>query len=230
MRPLAASPRRRYNRAPFSGNPWSRHVTVSLWTSLASIIGVWLITVISPGPNFFATAHAAATQSRRHGLALSLGIAVGTTIWASASLLGLGLLFQAAAWLYQGVKLVGGAYLVYLGIRMMLASARAPDAPAAGRGPVTAAGAFRRGMIIDLSNPKAAVFFTSLFAVAVPVHAPLWFQALVVLSVVTIAGGWYALIACLVNVPVVGRARRAVATVAGAAFVVLGARIATDRG
>ena len=81
----------------------------SLWTSFATIAGVWLITVISPGPNFVATSHAAVTHSRRAGVLVAAGIALGTTVWSTASLLGLGLLFQTAAWLYQVVKLAGAA-------------------------------------------------------------------------------------------------------------------------
>ena len=212
-------------------------MTLALWTSLVTILGVWLVTVVSPGPNFLATAYTATAQSRRLGLLVCLGIAVGTTIWATASLLGLGLLFRSTAWLYQVVKLAGGLYLIYLGARLLISAGwrgRGPAVAVAPRLPaLSPARAFRRGLIVDLGNPKAAVFFTSLFAVTVPPDAPLWFQALIVVAVVAMAGGWYALVACLVSLrPVAAafeRAKRAVACVTGAAFVALGARLAADR-
>ncbi len=208
-------------------------MTLPLWTSLTTIFAVWLVVAMAPGPNFFATIYTATTQSRRLGLYVSAGIAVGTTIWATASLAGLGILFQTTAWLYQAVKLAGGLYLVYLGIRTILSARHARAASPARLGALSPLQAFRRGLVVDLSNPKAAIFFTSVFAVAVPPQAPLWFQALVVATVVMIAAGWYALVACLVNLPPVAaalrRAHKAMSYVTGLVFVALGARLATDR-
>lgn len=207
-------------------------MTLSLWTSLTTIISVWIITVLSPGPNFFATAHIATTQSRERGLILSLGIAVGTAIWATASLIGLGLLFETAAWLYQIVKLAGGGYLVYMGVRTILSARRSPTAPEMAVRTVSAKTAFWRGIVVDLSNPKAAIFFTSLFALAVPAGAPVWFQGMVVAIVTIVAGGWYALVACAVSfrpvARVLERTRTLVAYVTGGVFIAIGARIATD--
>lgn len=208
-------------------------MTLPLWTSLTTIFAVWLVVAMAPGPNFFATIYTATTQSRRLGLYVSAGIAVGTTIWATASLAGLGILFQTTAWLYQAVKLAGGLYLVYLGIRTILSARHARADSPARLGALSPLQAFRRGLVVDLSNPKAAIFFTSVFAVAVPPQAPLWFQALVVATVVMIAAGWYALVACLVNLPPVAaalrRAHKAMSYATGLVFVALGARLATDR-
>ena len=204
-----------------------------LQASFATIAGVWLITVVSPGPNFFATAHTAVAVSRRDGLLVAAGVALGTLLWATVSLLGLGVLFQTAGWLYQGVKLVGAAYLLFVGLRMILGAWRntaSGPGPAAARRSACGGRAFRFGLLTDLSNPKAAAFFTSLFAVAVPPTAPLWFDVLIVATVVVIAGGWYALAACLVSLEQVARvyrrSQRAITAVTGAVFVALGARLA----
>ena len=101
-----------------------------LWTSFLTIAGVWTITVISPGPNFMATAHTAAAASRRDGLLVAAGVAVGTLLWATVSLLGLGVLFQTAGGLYQAVKFAGAAYLIAVGLRMMIGAWRNQPAPA----------------------------------------------------------------------------------------------------
>lgn len=205
-------------------------MTLSLWASLATIISAWTITVLSPGPNFFATVHIATTQSRQLGLILSLGIAAGTAIWAIMSLVGLGLLFETAAWLYHIVKLAGGGYLVYLGVRMVLSTRHSPVAPEMAVGTVSAKAAFWRGIVVDLSNPKAAIFFTSLFSLAVPTSAPVWFQAMVVGIVMVIAGGWYALVACTVNfrpvAKVLQQIRIPLAYVTGGGIIAIGALIA----
>ncbi|MEO1017023.1 MAG: LysE family transporter [Pseudomonadota bacterium] len=212
-------------------------MNLALWTSLLTIAGVWFVTVLLPGPNFFATAITATRHSRREGLMVAGGIAIGTTVWATASLLGLGLLFQTAGWLYQLVNIVGGLYLIYFGVRTILSAGAAPSIATntiGAPGPTLSSGcAIRRGVIVDLSNPKAAVFFASLFAVAVPPEAALWFKALVVSITVVMAGGWYAIVACFVTIPpmaaLMRRAERTIAAITGAIFVILGLRIATDR-
>lgn len=200
---------------------------------MATIVGVWFVTLLIPGPNFLATAYTATTQSRRLGLFVVCGIAVGTAVWATASLLGLGFLFSTAAWLYEGLKLAGAVYLIYFGIKT-IRSARRVDRPVAlPRTPASAHQAFWRGVVVDLSNPKAAVFFTSLFAITVPPAAPIWFKAFIIAAVVIMAGGWYAAVACMVNLGPVAhalrRAQKAVAYVSGTVFVALGISLALER-
>lgn len=205
----------------------------ALLAPFATIIGVWLFTVVSPGPNFLATSQAALNHSRRAGLAVAAGIAVGTTVWSTASLLGLGILFHTTAWLYHAVRVLGAAYLIYLGLRAILTAHRMPSDATLRSGPMPPGKAFRRGLLIDLSNPKAAAFFTSLFAVAVPPDAPVWFSAAAIATVVAIAWSWYSAVACAVTVGPVARlydrSRRLVAYATGALFVGLGARLAADR-
>ena len=209
-------------------------MTPALWASLLTICGIWLVTVISPGPNFLATAQASLAGSRRDGLLVVLGIGIGTTVWCTASLLGLGLLFERVAWLYLLVKLAGGAYLAYLGLRILLTAGRAAaqaSAAAPGATGITGLQAVRFGLLTDLSNPKAAAFFASLFAVTLPPAAPLWFDALAVGLVVAIAVAWYALVACFMATAKVAaayrRAQRLILTVMGLAFLGLGLRVAS---
>jgi len=205
----------------------------ALATSLFAVLGVWVVTVLVPGPNFLATVHAAHTQSRRAGVVVALGVAVGTAVWATASLAGLGLLFRSAGWLYQGMKIAGAAYLIFVGIRTIIT---ARQQPAAAHRQAEARGlgeAFRLGLLTDLANPKAAAFFTSLFAVAVPPDAPMWFDASVIALVVAIAGGWYTLVACAVasgpGAALFGRARTALTYLAGTVFVGFGLKLVADR-
>lgn len=201
-----------------------------LWASLATVTAVWAVTVMSPGPNFLATAHAALASDRSRGLWLSAGIALGTTIWATASLLGLGLLFQTLGWLYVLVKIAGATYLIIFGLRLLLSRAAPPSTQGQAAGPVLTGGqAFRRGLLTDLSNPKAAAFFTSLFAVAVPPQAPLWFDAVIIALVVVLAGGWYALVACVVSHPKVAmryaKAQAVLNRITGAVLLAFGVKL-----
>lgn len=210
-------------------------IQTELWLTWLPVAGIWLVTVITPGPNFVATSHAALSRGRVAGAWVALGVTVGTAIWATASLLGLGLLFQTAGWLYQIVKLIGAAYLIYFGVRIIL-SARHRRPPRTPPGQFSATGAwwaFRRGLLTDLANPKAAAFFTSLFAVTIPPAAPSWFIAMVIATVVAIAGAWYGTVALAMAWDPVAdayrRIERVVCYLAGAVFVGFGLRLAADR-
>lgn len=207
--------------------------TAGLWTGFATVIGVWIVTVVTPGPNFLATVHATLTRSRQAGLLVAAGITLGTALWGIASLFGLGLLFQAAGGLYQIVKLAGAAYLVVVGVRLILSARRASTPVRIAGSAIPASRAFRHGLVTDLSNPKAAAFFTSLFAVAVPPTASLWFDGLLVATVAGIAGLWYGAVAwAMAADPMVvlyRKAARAISALTGVVLVALGLRLAAER-
>lgn len=211
-------------------------MSASLITSISVIMGLWVLTVMTPGPNFFATVHSAIRHGRVHGLATAGGIAAGTFLWATASLFGIAALFAAAGWLYGAVKLAGAAYLIVVGVQMWRAAGRPPESElevTVAAPPPGAWRAFRFGLVTDLANPKAAVFFTSLFAVALPPAAPLWFHGVAVVLAVTIAGLWYGLAALVAQTSparnAYRRAERGILRAAGAIFVLFGLKLATER-
>lgn len=159
---------------------------------LLPLAGVWLVGVLTPGPNFFVTMHMAARHGRRAALITVVGIAVGLTFWAVAGLLGIRVLFATVPVAALVVKFAGAAYLVWMGIAMW----RASGTPVAGPTP-QAIHAFRLGLITNLANAKTAAFAASLFAVASPAYAGtgLFFAAFA--TIVTMSIGWYAICAIL---------------------------------
>lgn len=87
------------------------------WT-IVSIAGAVAVGAISPGPSFVMVARTAVASSRTDGLAAAIGMGVGAMLFAIAALLGLHALFAAVPWLYLSIKILGGAYLIYLGCRI----------------------------------------------------------------------------------------------------------------
>ena len=208
------------------------------WLPLLPIIGVWTLTVMAPGPDTLAVVSTALSRSRKAGLAVALGCAVASVIWAVTSLAGLSLLFARAQWLYHLVRVGGAVYLIIVGVTLLwTAYRRKSDTLSTATSIRTENGtlvrAFRLGLLTDLSNPKAAAFFTSLFAVALPAEVGLELKLLTVATVGVIAGVWYALIAMTVSLSPVARhyarGRRALEAIAGLVFIGLGARLATER-
>ena len=85
---------------------------------LGSIFTVHVLAMISPGPNVLIIIQTALSHTRRAGIVAALGIAVGSTIWSSVALLSLSAAFAQFAWLYGGLKPLGGTYLLYLGSKL----------------------------------------------------------------------------------------------------------------
>ncbi|MHA7844851.1 threonine export protein RhtC [Serratia sp. D1N4] len=132
---------------------------------------VHLIALMSPGPDFFFVSQTAVSRSRREAMMGVVGISLGVMVWAGVALLGLNLILQKMAWLHQIIMVGGGLYLCWMGWQL-LRSARAQNAqttpteevavvlPKAGR-------SFIRGLLTNLSNPKAVIYFGSVFSLFV---------------------------------------------------------------
>jgi threonine/homoserine/homoserine lactone efflux protein len=142
--------------------------------TLAAFATAWFIHLLaaaSPGPAVLLCARLAATEGMRVGVFYAVGVAIGGCFWALAALLGLSVLFEIAPGLLLGLKIVGGLFLIWLGIRMWRHAPEplptvAPDAAARG-----AFAAIRLGVLTQLANPKTAVFFGAVFVSTVPAHA-----------------------------------------------------------
>lgn len=201
---------------------------------LITLSGIILLGCASPGPDFVAvTSHS--LQDRRAGVFVGLGIACAVILWASLAILGFGLLIQEMFWLYEFIRIAGAAYLVYLGIRMLRGALRkAPADGAIAKAAVGSAGqAWRRGLLVGLTNPKTATFFATLFVTLLPVAAPGWVYLTVVGLVGAITALWLGLLAAFFSVDGVRsvyiRIRRPIDALMGAALVALGLRLATSR-
>ncbi len=166
--------------------------------SLLGIAGAMAVGAMSPGPSFVMVARTA-VASRADGLAAALGMGAGGLVFAIAALAGLQAAFLAVPALYLTIKGFGGAYLVYLGIRIWRGArqplAMAPEAgtPAAsgGRGKRT----FLLGLATQVSNPKTAVVYASIFAAFLPREVPLVLALAVPAVIFCIETGWYAIVA-----------------------------------
>lgn len=159
--------------------------------AISGIAAALALGAMSPGPSFVMVARTALAGSRRDGLAAALGMGVGGVVFAGAALLGLHALLAAVPALYTGFKILGGAYLVYLGYRIWR-GAREPvnlDSAPPARLP------FVLGLATQLTNPKTAVVYASVFASLLPRDAPLALVVTLPVLVFAIEFGWYAVVA-----------------------------------
>ncbi|MBW9116309.1 LysE family transporter [Rhizobium cauense] len=196
------------------------------------VAAIWAVAAVTPGPNFFVVARTALEGSRSAALAVLAGVISGTLWWGVAGWLGISALFAAAPIAYVSLKVAGGTYLVWLGIKLLVGVARGTkvsDATIGSDQEITAWKAFSLGLLTNLANPKSAFFVASLFAATLPpTHT--WLEgAATVGTMVFVSASWYTLILLFLRRPAIARAytrsRRIVDGVAGALFVGFGIRL-----
>ncbi len=113
---------------------------------------------LTPGPDTVYILGRSIAQGREAGIASALGICVGSIFHSCAAALGLSAILATSAVAFAAIKLLGGAYLIFLGIKMLLDRRRQLTLPSNFRRRTTIA-AFRQGVFTNVLNPKVALFF-----------------------------------------------------------------------
>jgi threonine/homoserine/homoserine lactone efflux protein len=126
-------------------------------TRLGLFVIASLALLVTPGPAVLYIIARSIQQGRAAGLVSVLGIHLGTSVHVAAAALGLSALLMSSALAFAVVKYLGAAYLIWLGIRTLMANESEADAPAPSRAPL--ARIFRDGFVVNLLNPKTALFF-----------------------------------------------------------------------
>jgi threonine/homoserine/homoserine lactone efflux protein len=197
--------------------------------ALAAFAVAAAVLTITPGVDTALVLRAAASGGPRAGAGASLGVCAGLFVWGAAAAFGLSALLSASAAAFTALKVVGAAYLVWLGVRLLLW-------PRSGLalGGAEAGGSFRRGFLTNVLNPKVGVFYATFLPQFIPsgvsvagfslllagVHAVLtliWFAALIALTVP---------LGCWLRRPDVVRG---LDRLTGGVFVAFGAKLALTR-
>ncbi|MDF7630719.1 LysE family transporter [Erwiniaceae bacterium L1_55_4] len=144
-------------------------------TELLAVITITLLAVISPGPDFAMVTRNSLMLSRRSGVLTALGIGLGVLVHVTYTLVGVGLLIQQSLWLFNLIKWVGAAYLIYLGAKMLRTKGGSLPADQAFT-PLSDIAALRTGFLTNALNPKTTVFIVSLFLQVVGSETPLSVQ------------------------------------------------------
>jgi len=164
---------------------------------LAALLAVHLGAVATPGPNTLFVSAMAASGARRAAAWAAVGTGAGAAIWIAATLGGASALFAAAPHLALWLRWLGGAYLIFLGMQAVWSGwqSRGDGAVGAGRAPDGTSAAFRRGLAINLGNPKSMAYYLSILVASAAPEAPLWLRIAGGLGMAAISLGWYLLLA-----------------------------------
>lgn len=198
---------------------------------LASVLVVHVLAMLSPGPNVLVVSQTAAGRSRRAGVFVALGIASGAGLWSAAALLGLNALFARFGWLYGALTTLGGLYLLYVAFKLWRGAGHplVLDPTKGGVAAQTEWQAYRLGLLTNLTNPKALVFYGGMFAALLAPDLPAWVSAAAFAIIVVDSTAWHVALACLFSTERTQRFYRrvkgGVERTAAAALAALGIRL-----
>nr|WP_318384894.1 threonine export protein RhtC [uncultured Enterobacter sp.] len=164
---------------------------------------VHIVALMSPGPDFFFVSQTAVSRSRKEAMMGVLGITTGVMVWAGVALLGLNLILEKMAWLHNIIMVGGGLYLCWMGYQMLRGALKKEDktAPAPQIELATGGRSFLKGLLTNLANPKAIIYFGSVFSLFVgdSVGSGARWGIFVLIALETFA--WFTLVASLFALP-----------------------------
>ncbi|POT97322.1 threonine export protein RhtC [Pseudescherichia vulneris] len=204
-------------------------------TLFLTVALVHLVALMSPGPDFFFVSQTAVSRSRKEAMMGVLGITLGVMIWAGVALLGLNLILEKMAWLHTIIMVGGGLYLCWMGYQMLRGALKkeAINAPAPQVELATGGRSFVKGLLTNLANPKAIIYFGSVFSLFVgdSVGETARWGIFVLIALETFA--WFTLVASLFALPAMRRGYQRMAKwidgVAGALFTAFGLHLIISR-
>lgn len=203
------------------------------------IASLYLLAAASPGPNFFIISQLALNGDRATALRVTTGIVIGSAVWVSAAAAGLATLMLHHASVATILRVAGAAYLMWYGLRLLRRAARpgnTQEPASTDRTTAADTGAqagVRTGLLTSFTNPKAAAFWTSVFASTLPTQAPPGFYVGVVAMITLLSACWHMGIALVFSRPALragyARARRPIEALSGASLLAMGLRQALSR-
>ncbi|MCK0095194.1 LysE family transporter [Yoonia sp. F2084L] len=195
----------------------------------------FLLGIASPGPNVLAVMGTSMSVGRTSGVALAMGVAVGSLTWSLLTAFGLSALLATYASALLVIKIFGGAYLLWLAYKAFKSAASPHDIEAkelAG-GRRTAFGYMRRGYIIQMTNPKAALSWIAIISLGLQDGAPLWVALAIVIGTFILSIICHLLYALAFSTPVMVRiyakARRFIQGILGTFFALAGLKLLSSR-
>jgi RhtB (resistance to homoserine/threonine) family protein len=131
---------------------------------IGTVTVINILGAVSPGPDFIVTVQNSIQHSRLKGFLTGLGVACGLLIHISYCAAGIGLIISTSPWLFSLFKIAGSSYLIWLGISSILSKSHSKEVDETGeKTMISNRKAFRTGLFTNLLNPKAMLFFLSLF-------------------------------------------------------------------
>lgn len=201
---------------------------------LCTILGIHCIAMMSPGPDFAMAIKNAILHGRKIGFATALGFATGIAVHITYCLLGLAVIISQSIIIYNILKYAGAAYLLYVGIKSFFAKDNLVniDTKKQSKKRKTLTGGFVDGFITNLLNPKATLYFLSLFTIILTPQTPSWIYGTISIVIPLLAVVWFSLVTLFFTAKpmqrLVQKSSKILNKICGSIMIMLGIKVATD--
>lgn len=201
---------------------------------LLAFAGIAGLVTLTPGADTMLVVRSAAVRGRRAGLLTVLGIGSGLFIHATLSALGLSVVLVRSARVFEGVKLAGALYLLFLGVQALRSAARGAPVTESPAGTTGARRAYVEGLLTNVLNPKVAIFYLAFLPQFIGPDDAVLARSILLASIHFVEGlVWLSLVTLFVARlrPVLARPRvqRALESVTGLVFIAFGVKLAVTR-
>ncbi len=204
---------------------------MELLFSFGAFAVIALLAAISPGPDFLVVAKNSLAHSRSAGMWTAVGVGSALLVHVTYTLVGIGLIISQSILLFSIIKVLGAVYLIWLGASILFSrqshEISAPQGEAVYKAPRDA---FKEGFLTNVLNPKATVFFVSIFTQFVSPQLPTLIQIAYGLEVVLIVMLWFVGLSAMLTMPLVrsgiGAVQGKLMKVMGIALILLGVKVA----
>lgn len=204
---------------------------------LISLMAIFSFAIISPGADLAMVMRQALVHGRRQAIITSFGIGAALMFHVSYTILGLGLIISQSVYLFNIVKWLGVAYLVYIGIKALKAGRTEITVSAEAQGEAaktqSALKAFTLGFAANALNPKAVFFFLSIFSTIVHAHTPMAIKFGYGTVMATCLIAWFVGVSTFMTTPrmraAFSRASKWIDRTSGVVFIALGIKLATEK-
>jgi RhtB (resistance to homoserine/threonine) family protein len=164
-----------------------------------SVVLIHFFAVISPGPDFVVVSSQSIKYGRKSGFITSLGIGFGILIHVSYCILGIGYIVKQNIFLYNTLKIFGAIYICFLGISSLKNSSNSIKDNSNSKISKLFKNPFTIGFLTNVFNPKATLFFISLFALVINPETPFLIQLIYGFWMVLVTSLWFCLVSYLIS-------------------------------
>lgn len=168
--------------------------------AILTVALVHLLAVISPGPDFIMIVRNSLIYSRSTGIYSAIGLGLGILVHVTYSLVGIGLLIANSIILFNAIKFLGAAYLIYIGYKSL--TSKTPKLNLQNQDQkqdISKLSALRIGFITNATNPKATLFFLSLFTLVINPQTPFFIKLFMGIEMAIMTSVWFSIVAYLVS-------------------------------
>lgn len=203
-------------------------------TEWLTLIGVFSLAVISPGPDFVVAVRNALQYGRSAGFWTALGFGCGVAIHATYTLVGIAALIAKSILIFSIIKFAGAGYLLYVGIKALRSTGFSGDIQQEETHQhISRLKAFRSGFITNLLNPKATLFFLALFTQIVSPETPHAIQALFGFTCCVMVTLWFTAVSLFLTTPAIRnrflKISKWIDRTCGVVFIALGLKLALTK-